>query len=112
MQTKGRSCLAGTVCNGGRIALLACTATLTACASDQPHWMDHAALVIRPSHRQAVLAFSFGAEAPPEPGAMLAPRNVSAVIAAAVVVRDDPMPNLDTMDFKGGRLFIHRPKAR
>ena len=92
--------------------MLACTAMLSACATDQAHWMDHTALVIRPSHRQAVLAFSFGAEAPPEPGAMLAPRNVSAVIAAAVVVRDDPMPTMDTMDLKGGRLFIHPPRTR
>lgn len=112
MQTRSESSLAGAVCEGGRIATLACTAMLTACASDQSHWMDHTALVIRPSQRQAVLAFSFGAEAPPEPGAMLAPRSVSAVIAAAVVVRDDPLPTMDTMDFKGGRLFIHPVRRR
>ena len=33
-----------------------------------------------------------------------------ATIAAAAVVRDNPLPSLDTMDFKGGRLFIHTPR--
>lgn len=111
MQTRSASGWAGAVRDGSRIAVLACTAMLSACASEQSRWLDHTALVIRPSHHQAVLAFSFGAEAPPEPGDMLAPRNVSAAIAAAVVVRDSPMPTFDTMDFKGGRLFIHPPRA-
>lgn len=114
MQTMGnkKHCLMVTVREGESIVVFACAALLTACATEQPQWLDHTALVLRPSHRQAMVAFSFGAEAPPEPGARLAPRNVSAVIAAAVVVQDDAVPKLETVDFKGGRLFIHSPRAR
>ncbi len=114
MQTMGnkKHCLMVMVREGESIVAFACAALLTACATEQPQWLDHTALVLRPSHHQAMVAFSFGAEAPPEPGARLAPRNVSAVIAGAVVVQDDPVPKLETVDFKGGRLFIHSPRTR
>ena len=112
MQTMGNKKHCLMVREGESIVVFACAALLTACATEQPQWLDHTALVLRPSHRQAMVAFSFGAEAPPEPGARLAPRNVSAVIAAAVVVQDDAVPKLETVDFKGGRLFIHSPGTR
>jgi hypothetical protein len=49
--------------------------------------MDHAALMIRPS------------------------RKIAATIAAAVV-RDNPLPGSEDMDFRNGRLFIHVLRTR
>ena len=81
-----------------------------ACATDHSPWMDHATLVIRPSQHQAGVAFAFGADPPRKEAGALAKRNIAATIAAAAVVRDNPLPSLDTVDFKGGRLFIHSPR--
>ena len=92
------------------IAAFTCGALLAACATERTPWMDRTALVIRPSHHQAVLAFSFGADPPREEAGALAGRNIAATIAASAVLQDSPTPNLDTMDFKAGRLVIHSPR--
>jgi len=95
-----------------RTALLAGTIVLCACTSEAPRWMDHATLVLRPSHKQAVLAYSFGAEAPRQDPAANASRSVAASIAAGMVVHDDPLPDIDTVDFRGGRFYIHTPRIK
>ena len=95
---------------GTSVAAFTCGALLAACATERSPWMDSTALVIRPSHHQAVLAFSFGAEPPREEVGALASRNIAATIAASAVLQDSPVPTLDTMDFKGGRVFIHPPR--
>ncbi len=92
-------------------AALCCSAFLGACAST-PDWMDHTALVLRPSHKQALLAYSFGGEVPREDIREDSRRNVAASIAAAVVVNDNPLPTIDTVDFKGGRFYIHTPRQK
>jgi hypothetical protein len=92
------------------IAAFTCGALLAACATERSPWMDNTALVIRPSHHQAVLAFSFGADPPRAEAAALAGRNIAATIAATAVLQDSASPSLDTMDFKGGRLVIHSPR--
>ncbi len=98
---------------GAGIALLAASTVLCACTSDPPRWMDHATLVLRPSHKQALLTYSFGAEAPREEAALNASRSVAASIAAGMVVQhDNPLPDIDTMDFKGGRFYIHTPRTK
>lgn len=75
--------------------------------------MDHATLVLRPSHKQALFAYSFGGgEVPREEARRNTERTVAASIAAAVVVNDNPMPTLDTVDFKGGRFYIHTPRQK
>lgn len=100
--------------NGGVGALLTCGVLLSACATDQRQWLDQTTLVIRPSHHEAVFAYSFGGEEQrQEPSGAVVGRNIAATIAAAAVVRDDgPLPSMDSMDFKGGRLLIHPPKNR
>ena len=95
---------------GTTVATFSCGALLVACATERSSWVDHTALVIRPSHHQAVLAFSFGADPPREEAGALASRNIAATIAASAVLQDSPIPTLDTMDFKGGRVFIHPPR--
>lgn len=110
MQAAGTVRWAERSCGAAKVAALLC-GLLAACAADRPHWMDQATLIIRPSHHQAVFAYSFGGE----PGAReetnaLVGRNVAASIAAATVVQDSPLPSLDTVDFKGGRLLIHPPR--
>lgn len=91
-----------------RGAMLAGLALLSACAAEHPRWMDSTALVIRPSHKQAMLAWSFGAEAPRGSLQQDAERSVAASVAAAV--HTDPMPHMDNLDFKGGRFYIHTTK--
>jgi hypothetical protein len=74
--------------------------------------MDHATLVLRPSHKQLVLAYSFGTEAPRQDPALNASRSVAASIAAGMVVHDNPLTDIDTVDFKGGRFYIHTPRTK
>ncbi len=95
-----------------RTALLAGSIVLCGCSIEAPRWMDHATLVLRPSHKQAVLAYSFGAEAPREEPALNASRSVAASIAAGMVVRDNPLTDIDTVDFKGGRFYIHTSRTK
>jgi len=109
VQTTGKSLLESGV-QGAAIAALSCSCLLCACATDRSPWMDHATLVIRPSQHQAGVAFAFGTDPPRKEAGALAERNIAATIAAAAVVRDSPLPSLDTVDFKGGRLFIHSPR--
>ena len=110
MQATGNSLLESSARGVTTIAVLTCGALLCACATDRSQWMDHATLVIRPSQHQAAVAFAFGAGPPRMEAGALAERNIAATIAAAAVVRDNPLPSLDTMDFKGGRVFIHSPR--
>jgi hypothetical protein len=93
-------------------ALFVCSPFLAGCATDQPQWMDHTALLIHPSRHQALLAFSFGAEAPREDSAVRSRRSIAAAIAAAAVVQDEAAPALERIDFKNGRLSIHAPRSR
>ncbi|HZR37121.1 MAG TPA: hypothetical protein VFA75_17255 [Nevskia sp.] len=95
-----------------RTAVLAGSIVLCGCGAEAPRWMNHATLVLRPSHKQALLAYSFGAEAPREEAALDAGRSVAASVAAGMVVRDNPLPDIDTVDFKGGRFYIHTPRTR
>lgn len=94
-----------------RFATLGACAFLGACATNLD-WMDHTALVLRPSHKQALIAYSFGGEVPREQARRDTERNVAASIAAAAVVDDNPMPRLETVDFKGGRFYIHTPRSK
>jgi hypothetical protein len=107
----GNGCWANAVRKASTATAAACTGLvvtlLGACATDGQPWLDHAALVIRPSQHQAILAYSFGADAlPPQTR-----RNVAAVVAAAVV-SDELLPQLESMDFRGGRLSIHAARDR
>jgi len=95
-----------------KLATLSATVLLCACATGGSDWMDHTALVLRPSHHQALLAYSFGSEESRHEARLDGRRNVAASIAAAVVVNDNPLPNIDTMDFKGGRVYIHTPRTK
>jgi hypothetical protein len=90
-----------------RIAVLAGSTVLCACASDHSRWMDSATLVLRPSHKQALLSYSFGSAAPRQDAMANAGRSVAASIAAASEVHNDFLPRMDNMDFKGGRFYIH-----
>ena len=112
MQAAGVKRLAGAAGGAGTLALLVCTALLAACAADRPQWFEQTSLIIRPSHHTAVFAYSFGGETPGhEQSGSLVERNVAASIAAAAKVQDEgPVPSLDTVDFKGGRLLIHPPR--
>lgn len=97
-----------------RVAALCLAVGVSGCATGGYAWMDHAALVLRPSHKQALLAYSFGGGAEPSPQeqAMAASRTVAASLAAAMVVNDNPLPTIDTVDFKGGRFYIHTPRGK
>lgn len=95
-----------------KLATLSGSVFLSACATGGSGWMDHTVLVLRPSHHQALLAYSFGGDEPRQEAQLDARRNVAASIAAAVVVNDNPLPSVDTMDFKGGRVYIHTPRTK
>lgn len=95
-----------------KFTLLSCPVLLCACATGHSSWMDRTALVLRPSHKQALIAYSFGSEVPRDEAREDSRRNVAASIAAAVVVNDNPLPTIDTVDFKGGRFYIHTPRQK
>lgn len=96
-----------------KAAALCLPVLVSGCAAQRYGWMDHTALVLRPSHKQAILAYSFGGGAnSPQEDAMATGRTVAASLAAAMVVNDNPLPTIDTVDFKGGRFYIHTPRGK
>ena len=112
MQATGIGRLANAVRGAGTIAVFAGSCVLAACATSPRQWADQTALVIRPSQRQALLAFSFGADPPHQDAGLNTRRNIAATIAETAVLRDSTLPALDTMEIRNGRLSIHPPRAR
>jgi hypothetical protein len=98
---------------GAKIATLGSLIFLSACAGGGYRFMDHATLVLRPSHKQALIAYTFGGgEAPPHDDVAAASRSVAASLAGAMEVNSNPLPSIDTVDFKGGRFYIHTPRPK
>lgn len=101
---------------GMRACGLASCALLAACATGgESSWMDHGALMLRPSRHEVGVAFAFGgAEAPRGEGEAYTSSGIGTRIAAAMApeVTDDRLPGAESVDFKSGRLYIHTPKKR
>jgi hypothetical protein len=87
---------------------------LSGCAAGRYDFIDHTALVLRPSHKQALLAYSFGGGEAARRDNAGDSRTVAASLAAAMTVDNNPLPsiNTDTMDFKGGRVYLHTSRNR
>jgi len=97
-----------------KLASLALTVSLSGCTFHGYDVLDHTALVLRPSHKQALLAYSFGGGEEASRDNTGNTRTVAASLAAAMTVDDNPLPsiNTDMMDFKGGRFYIHTPRGK
>lgn len=97
-----------------RVVPLAASLFIAGCAVNGYDFMDHSALVLRPSHKQVLLAYSFGGGEEARRDNTGNTRTVAASLAAAMTVDDNPLPsiNTDTMDFKGGRFYIHTPRSK
>jgi hypothetical protein len=95
-----------------KFATLASSLFLSACATGRYGWMDHTALILRPSHKQALVAYSFGGGEQASRDNASNSRTVAASLAAAMTVNDNPLPTIDTVDLKGGRFYIHTPRTK
>ena len=97
-----------------KLATLCVPVFICGCTASGYEFMDHTALVLRPSHKQALLAYSFGGGEEASRDNTGNTRTVAASLAAAMNVDSNPLPTLnsDTMDLKGGRFYIHTPRGK